>query len=70
MIDDDDRVARIDQGVQLTQQPFDIGRMQACRGLIQGIERPAPLSPLQLGRQLDPLGFAARQLGRRWPSRR
>jgi hypothetical protein len=33
--------------------------VQACGGLVQYIQRVAALRALQLGRQLDALGFAA-----------
>lgn len=61
MFDDDDGAATVDQAVQLSNQLFDIGGMQTGRRFIENVERAYALRPLQLGRQLDPLGFASGQ---------
>ncbi|KAJ3057613.1 hypothetical protein HK102_011015, partial [Quaeritorhiza haematococci] len=65
VFDDDHRVARRDQAVELPHQLLDVGRVQAGRRLVEDVEGVAPLGPLQLGRELDPLRLAARQLGGR-----
>ena len=50
-----------------SQQPFDVGRVQARRGLVQHVERPGEPGALELGGQLDALRLPAGQLGRRLP---
>ncbi len=65
VLDDDHRVAGVDEPVELRQQLLDVGGMQPGRRLVEHVERVAALRALQLGRELDPLRLAARQLGRR-----
>ena len=65
VLDHDDRVAGVDQAVQLRQQPVDVGGVQAGGRLVEHVERVAALRALQLGGELDALRLAARQLGRR-----
>ena len=64
VLDDDDRVARIDEPVQLRHEPLDVRRMQAGRRLVEDVERVAALRALQLGGELDALRFAAGELRR------
>ena len=64
VLDDDDGVARVDEAVQLAQQQFDVGRVQARRRLVEEVERVAAAGPLQFGGELDPLRLAAGELGR------
>ena len=65
VLDQHDRVAGVDEPVQLAQQQRDVGRVQPGGGLVEQVERvPAP-GPLQLGGELDPLGLAAGELGGR-----
>ncbi len=59
MFDDDDRVARIDQPLQLAHQQVNVGRMEAGGRFVQDIEGVAVLRTLQLGRQLDALRLTA-----------
>ena len=49
--------------MQLHQQLVDVGRMQAGAGFVEHVQAVAALRPLQFGSELDPLCFAARQLG-------
>ena len=65
MLDDDHRVAGVDQAFELRQQLVDVGRVQAGRRLVEDVERAAALLLLQLGGELDALRLAAGQLGRR-----
>src|SRR5664280_1050496 len=44
---------------------FNVGWMQTGRRFVENVKGSSALYSLQLGRELDPLGFAARQLGRR-----
>ena len=50
--------------VELRHQPLDVGGMQPGRRLVEHVERVAALRALQLGRELDALRLAARELGR------
>ena len=63
VLDDDHRVARVDQAVQLAQQDLDVGRVQSRRRLVQDVQGVVAADALQLRGQLDALGLAARQLG-------
>ena len=65
VFDHDDRVARIDQAVELEHEAVDIGRVQPGRRLVEDVERAPALPPLQFGRELDPLGLPAGEFGRR-----
>ncbi len=65
VLDHDHGVAGVDQAVELRHQLLDVGRVQAGGGLVEHVQRVAALRALQLGRQLDALRLAARQLGRR-----
>jgi hypothetical protein len=50
VLDDDDRVARLDQPVE----PLDIGRVQPGGRLVEHVEGVAAPGALQLGGELDP----------------
>ena len=74
MLDDDDAVPGIHQPVQHANQLVHIGHVQAHRGLVEHIEGVrgflAAFAHLvahfgEFGDQLDALGLAARQGGRR-----
>jgi hypothetical protein len=60
---DDHGIAGVDQRVQLCHELVDIGGMLSDGRFIDDIERRASLNTLQLGRKLDPLCFATRELG-------
>ena len=60
VFDDDGGIAVVHQSVELGQQLFDIGRVQAGRGLVEDVEGVATGRALQLGGEFDALGFAAR----------
>ncbi len=59
MLDDQHRVAGIDEIVQHFQQHLDVGKVQAGRRLVEQIERAAGRSFHQLAGELDALGLAA-----------
>ena len=65
VLDDEDRVAAVDQPVEHLEQLLDVGEVEAGRRLVEDVQRPAGRPPRQLGRQLDPLRLAARQRRRR-----
>ena len=65
VLDDEDRVAAVDQPVEDLEQLLDVGEVEPGRRLVEDVERPAGRPPRQLGRQLDPLRLAARQRRRR-----
>lgn len=64
MFDDEHGVARLDQALQGFEQSRHVLEVQPGGRLIQDIERIAGRRPLQLGCELDALGFAAAE-GRR-----
>ena len=65
MLDDEDRVAAVDEAMEDLEQLLDVGEVEPGRRLVEDVERPAGRPPRQLGRQLDPLRLAARQRRRR-----
>jgi hypothetical protein len=65
VLDDDDRVAGLDEPVQDLEQLLDVGEVEAGRRLVEDVERLAGRAPRQLGRQLHPLRLAAGQRRRR-----
>jgi hypothetical protein len=60
VFDDDNGVTGIHESLQLLHQQIDIGGVQARRRFVEDIERRASRFSLQLGGELDPLGFTAR----------
>ena len=71
VLDHDDRVAGVDEPVQLAQQQRDVGGVQPGRRLVEQVERVAAAGPLQLGGELDALRLAAADSSvAGWPSRR
>jgi hypothetical protein len=69
VLDDQDRVAGIHQALQHFDQLVDVGGVQAHRRLIQHIQRPPGGAAGELLRELDALGFAARERGGGCPTR-
>ena len=67
MLNDDDRVAQIDQPVQHVEQPSEIVEMEAGCRLVEQVERLPRVGPRKLGRQLHPLGLAAGERRRGLP---
>src|SRR5256885_4405922 len=65
VLDDDHGVAGVDQAMQDVQQPLDIGEVQAGGRLIEDIEGLPRITPAEFFGELDPLGLATRELGRR-----
>ena len=63
MLDDHDRVALVDQGVEDFQQLADVLEVQAGGGLVQDVEGAAGGPAGQFLGQLDALGLAAGQGG-------
>ena len=67
MLDDDDRVARVDEAVQHLEELLDIGEVQTGRGLVEDIQRASGRASRQLGRELDALRLAAGERRRGLP---
>ena len=65
VLDDEHRVAGVDEVVQHFQQQLDIGEVQAGRRFVEQVQRAAGRFFHQLAGQLDALGFAAGERGRR-----
>src|ERR1035437_620427 len=53
VFDDDDGVSGCHKSIKLLHQLVDVGRMEACRRLVEDVHRRAALRSLQFGRQLD-----------------
>ncbi len=68
VLDDDDRVAQIDQAIEHVEQLGDIVEVQAGRRFVEQIERVAGIGPGEFGGQLHALRFAAGERRRAWPS--
>src|SRR5579859_2555461 len=52
VLDDDDRVPRVDEAVQDLEELLDVGEVEAGRRLVEDVQRPAGRAPRQLGREL------------------
>ena len=65
VLDDQHRVAGVDEIVQHLQQQLDVGEVQAGRRLVEQVERPAGAFLDQFAGELHPLGLAAGERGRR-----
>ena len=65
VLDDEHRVAGVDEVVQHLEQQLDIGEVQAGRRLVEQVHRAAGRLFHQLAGQLDALGFAAGERRRR-----
>ena len=64
MFDDDDRVAEPDELAEEVEELADVVEVEAGRRLVEKKERPSRGPPPELLGQLDPLGLAARKVGR------
>ena len=64
VLNDDDRIAGIDEFLEHLEQRRYVLEGQAGGGLVEDIERPAGGTLGKLGGQLDPLGFTTRKRGR------
>ena len=62
VLDQDHGVADGHESMQLSQEQCDVLGVQARSRLVEQVERMAAAGPLQLGCQLDALGFAATEL--------
>ncbi len=69
VLDDDDRVALLDEAVEHLEQLVDVVEVQAGRRLVEDVERLARVGPRQLGGQFHALGFAPRKRRRRLAQR-
>ena len=67
VLDDHDSVAGLDEAMQHLQQLVDVLEMQAGRRFVEDVKCLAGAAPTQLAGQLDALGLAAGQGGRRLP---
>ena len=67
VLDDDDRVALVDELVEHIQQLARVFEMQTGRRLVEDVERPPGAAPRELARELHTLRFAAAQRRRRLP---
>ena len=67
VLDDEDRVAAVDEPVEDLEQLVHVGEVEAGRRLVQEVERLARRPPRELGRELDALRLAARERRRRLP---
>src|ERR1700682_2240937 len=65
VLDDDHRVAGIDEPVQDVEQPLDVGEVQTGGRLVEDVESLPRITPAELFRQLDPLRLTTGELGRR-----
>ena len=63
VLDDDDRIAVIDEPVQDIEQQLDILKMQPSRRLVKNVERSPGIALGEFQRQFDALCFAAGQRG-------
>ena len=65
VFDHEHRVAGLDETVQHLQEQLDVGEMQPGRRFVEQIEGPAGALLDQFAGELDPLGLAAGERGRR-----
>src|SRR6185369_269064 len=61
VLDQQDRIPRVDQATQNREQLPDVGKVESRRRLVEDVERTARGAPGQLFRELDPLRLAARE---------
>jgi len=59
MLDDQDRIAAVNQALQDLQEFIHVGKMQACGGLIQNVKSAACGRLTQFTGKLDPLRLTA-----------
>ena len=57
VLDNDDGISGCPQPQQDVDEQFDIGKMEAGRGLVEEVERAAGLAATEFGRQFDALGL-------------
>jgi hypothetical protein len=69
VLDDDDRVALVDQPLQHPEQLADVLEVQPGGRLVEDVDRAPGRALLQLGGQLDALGLATGQRRRRLAER-
>src|SRR5512133_882247 len=61
VLDDEHRVAAIDEAMEHVQQDAHVLEVEAGRGLVEDVERAARVALGELGRELDALRLAARE---------
>ena len=69
VLDDEHGVAVVDEAVEHLEQLLDVVEVEAGGRLVEQVERAAGLHARELARELDALGFAARQRRRRLAER-
>ena len=65
MLDDQDRVARVDESLEHLEEPTDILEVKARRRLVEDVEGPPGLDLAELAAELDPLGLTSAHRRRR-----
>lgn len=68
VLDDDHRVAVVDEAVQHAEQPMNVGEMQAGRRFVEQINRAAGRTFAEFASQFDPLSLTPDSVGDGWPS--
>lgn len=63
VFDEDDGVAGVGEGVELGEEFFDVGGVEAGGGFVEDVEGVAVLGALEFGGEFDALGFAAGEFG-------
>src|SRR5439155_21570548 len=61
VLDDDDRIPRVDETVEYLEEALDVGEVKAGRRLVEDVEGPAGGAPAELGRELDALRLTTRE---------
>src|SRR5439155_6438357 len=61
VLDDDDRIPRVDETVEYLEEALDVGEVKAGRRLVEDVQGPAGGTPAQLGRELDALRLTTRE---------
>src|SRR6266849_10155458 len=65
VLDDQQRRSRLEQFAKRGQQLGDVVEMQSSRWFVEDVENALVLSPREVGRELEPLRFAAGKSGSR-----
>src|SRR5262249_21442786 len=60
VLDDEDRIARVDETVEHREELLDVVEVEAGRRLVEDVQHVAGGAGSELGRDLQPLGLAAR----------
>jgi len=65
VLDDDDRVAAVDELLERPDEPRDVGGVEPGRRLVEYVERSPAGALRELADELDPLSFATTEVRRR-----